>query len=544
MKQFVISAVLLFICLSHNLLAQNILQKDSLIADFSRLTRFLEETHPDPYTGFGGRYFFHKEASRIENILRNQDTDLSGFSTLITSFLANIGDEHTSLFPSYNQANQTKGFAAINARVIPNGLIVSGVIEDNKQLLGSRILGIEGVSIAEVLKKFTSLNACENEYGAYLKLANNIHDGQTLSMLLPELGNTVTYTFLTASGDQLNVEFPFISGDERMKIAMEKMKYVSQTPITSGSGYMFYGYADDKKDIMRFRLLNVMARENFRFTIENGWDGSTEMMKSFYSYALGKEMPADTETALQGVPSFSETFFSMLQEMKANNSKTLIIDLRGNGGGWTPITLPSLYMLFGDDYLTTKMDVEFSRMVSPLLLKKQNMTLEGFNRSSGHNYKLGDFTAPERENGAEGTDNIVNARKEFIANAMSETKKELEKQNGKPVYKPAKVYVITDAATFSAAFHYAFYLWKMGATIVGVPCHQAPNTFMEGTPFQLPYTRLEGTISNSMQIFFPGTDARAKVFWPDMMPNYEDYCKYNFDSNMEVLWLLDNIREK
>lgn len=542
MKHF-ISSILLFVCLNHNVFAQDILCKDSLIADFARLTRFLEETHPDPYTGFGGRYFFRKEALRIENILRNQDTDLSGFSTLITSFLANIGDGHTSLFTPNNQANQTKGFAAINARVIPDGLIVSGVIKENEQLLGSRILGIEGVPIAEVLKKFTSLSACENEYGAYLKLANSINGGQTLSMLFPELGNTVTYTFQTVSGDRLNVEFPFISGDEWMKVAMEKMKYVPQTPVTSGSGYMFYGYADDKKDIMRFRLLSIMARENFRFCIENGWDGSTEMMKSFYAYTLGKEMPADIETALQGIPSFSETFFSMLQEMKTNNSQTLIIDLRGNGGGWTPITLPSLYMLFGDDYLTTKMDVEFSRMVSPLLLKKQNMTLEKFNSSSGYNYKLGDFTIPENDNGAEKTD-IVNIRKGFVVNAMSEMKKELEKQNGKPVYKPAKVYVVTDAATFSAAFHYAFYLWKMGATIVGVPCHQSPNTFMEGTPFQLPYTRLEGTISNSMQIFLPGTDARAKVFWPDMMPDYEDYCKYNFDSNMEVLWLLDKVREK
>lgn len=41
---------------------------------------------------------------------------------------------------------------------------------------------------------------------------------------------------------------------------------------------------------------------------------------------------------------------------------------------------------------------------------------------------------------------------------------------------PERVYVPTDAGTYSAAFHYAFYLWKMGATIVGVPSSQALNT--------------------------------------------------------------------
>ena len=41
---------------------------------------------------------------------------------------------------------------------------------------------------------------------------------------------------------------------------------------------------------------------------------------------------------------------------------------------------------------------------------------------------------------------------------------------------PERVYVLTDAGTYSAAFHYAFYLWKMGATIVGVPSSQALNT--------------------------------------------------------------------
>ena len=542
MKRFFLTATFIFSLLiaGINTSAQNTLHKDSLAVDFVRLTHFLEETHPDPYTGFGGRYFFHKKALRIENILRNQGTDLAGFATLATEFLANIGDEHTYIASPPVQTNQVKRFAAFRARVIPDGLIISGIAEENQRLLGSRILSIEGVPVDEVLGKLISMSACENKYGAYQKLAGSVNNGQVLAMLFPELGDTVTFTLQLPAGGREDALFPLIPREE---LARKKMKTSPQTGITNGDGYMYYGYADNHRDVMLFRLASIMARENFRFAIENGWDGGVKMMEAFYTSLLGKEMPSDTETALRGIPSFSETFLVMLQEMKANNSQTLIIDLRGNSGGWTPITLPSLYMLFGDDYLSADMGVEFSRRVSPLLLEKQNTTLDEFNRFTGYDYKLGDFTIPEQENEAE-KGNLTKMRKDFVANAMSEIKEELEKQEGKPVYRPARIYVVTDASTFSAAFHYSFYLWKMGATVVGVPCRQAPNTFMEGTPFQLPYTQLRGTISNSIQIFLPGTDTRAKTFWPDMMPSYEDYLRYNFDLNTELLWLLDNIGSK
>lgn len=42
--------------------AQQTLPGDTLAADFHCLVQLLEETHPDPYTGFGGKVFFHKAA--------------------------------------------------------------------------------------------------------------------------------------------------------------------------------------------------------------------------------------------------------------------------------------------------------------------------------------------------------------------------------------------------------------------------------------------------------------------------------------------------
>lgn len=250
-------------------------------------------------------------------------------------------------------------------------------------------------------------------------------------------------------------------------------------------------------------------------------------------------MPVDTVQAIRELPSFSGTFAAMLKEMKKNRSEYLIIDLRDNSGGWTPIVLATLYQLYGDRYLQTDMDTEYYRIVSPLYMNKLETTLEDFNKQRGTHYAFGDYTFGNGE-----TDDAApldTLRWQFIEGCMSSVKEELRAQQGAAVYTPKEVFVVTNERTFSAAFHYAFMLWKMGATVVGVPSSQAPNTFMEQTLFKLPYTGLEGSISNSIQVFLPGKDKRAKTFWPDLMPTHEEYAKYGFDKQSEILFLLDRI---
>lgn len=40
---------------------------DSVCADFDKFVEYLEETHPDPYTAFGGRPLFFQEVSRVRD---------------------------------------------------------------------------------------------------------------------------------------------------------------------------------------------------------------------------------------------------------------------------------------------------------------------------------------------------------------------------------------------------------------------------------------------------------------------------------------------
>ncbi len=290
---------------------------------------------------------------------------------------------------------------------------------------------------------------------------------------------------------------------------------------------------------MYLRMKSVMAKECFLDMQKKNMPELKSMLDYVYKQYLNKKTPENVDTAIAHMPVFANIFRNMLLEMKQNNTQNLIIDLRGNGGGWTPITLPTLYMMYGDNFLNKDMDVNFYRLFSPLYMEKNATTLDAYNKENNSNYEYGDY---EFEESAEETKSPEELRKEFLENAMGNAADYINDLNGKPVYTPKKVFVLTDVGTFSAAFHYAFYLWKMGAIFVGVPSAQAPNTFMEGTPFKLSYTKTTGNISNSLQQFFSSTDKRAQIFWPDLIPQYNDYKKYNFNQDTETLWLLDQIK--
>lgn len=298
---------------------------------------------------------------------------------------------------------------------------------------------------------------------------------------------------------------------------------------------------------MLFHLGSMMARENLIYMRDCGRPSFKGELRSFYQYLLHKEMPEDEAEALAGIPSIAETFRAMLLEMKKTGAANLIIDLRGNGGGWTPIVYPTLYMLFGDDYLTKDMNAHLYHLISPLYLANRNVSLEEYNNKAKVDinpfhphqptqYKMGDYTF------AKSTSQSVEKIREYFVNAaMGDVSSYIKDQHGKPLYKPSRIFVVTNERTYSAAFHYVFYLWKMGATVVGVPSSLATNTYMEGTPYSLPLTGICGGLSNSLQVFLPADDPRATTFYPELMPEYSDYRKYNFDKHTEILYLLEKI---
>lgn len=509
---------------------------DTLVADFKYLIKALSETHPDPYTGFGGKVFFHKEVFNIENQLTKGAT-LQEFTTIASTFLSNLEDGHTYInkAPSNNANAVERLRLPLETMVVSDGLIVSKISADHKTFLGSKLLSINGILVKELCDKVGKQIPKENIYGKYDWLSDNISNYNGINYLLPDIGKEISIELETTNGNKACIKLTYTGNNSYNKT---EMTAVPKWPKIRDE-FIYYDFLDKNKQVAYFRLSSIMTREPFVFMKQNNWENMEYMLENVYTSSLKKEMPENMDEAIDSIPELNKIFRQMLEDMKKMNSRYLVVDLRGNAGGFTPAILPTLYMLYGDKYFVKDMETHYYRLISPLYMKKINMTLDDFNNKYKTSYQLGDYTFPLITGKKQKS--IEQRRKKLIDNAMGGSGKYIEDLHGKPVYSPEKVFVITDQRTFSAAFHYAFYLWKMDATVIGIPSGQAPNTYMEGTSFELPLTKLTGSISNSFQAYLPADDKRARIFYPDIMLTWDDYRQFSFDKYTDILYLLNSL---
>lgn len=522
---------------------------DSIVADFNEFVRLLEETHPDPYTNYGGKPFFRLEAMDTRfGLIEDSVTSSDELARRITKFLAPLEDGHTNIdmgFSSFFEEREPEMGAPIDFRPISDGVVINSITSEYKDLLGSRLIAIEGIPLKEICTNLAEYRTAENEIGRInlFCFINGLSPNE-LRKAIPDMRqDSITFQLQTPEGKQINLTLPLI--DKYGSGSNIELSSVELTKPFPSQGNLSYLFVDDKKNTMYFRSSQIISRDALEIMINRGMDVG-QYLKRTYMQFNEDDMPNDVNKALAKIPSFSDEFGKMLHVMKKSKSKNLIIDLRGNSGGFTPITLPTLYQLWGDKYLeeAPRFGIKFIQLFSPLYMKKMNITMEQLNAEmQDYGFILGDYIATSE--GDSSPEEITDEyRDRMIEQMTSSVKDKLTAQHGKPVYTPEHVYVLINPTTYSAAFHYAFFLWKMGATVVGLPSKQAPNTYMEATPFELPRTNLKGNISNSLQLFMPNDDPRAHQFTPDLMPTYEDYKHYNFDMNTELLFLLDYIKNQ
>lgn len=508
------------------------LQKDSLLSDFDSLVKIIETTHPDPYTNYGGRVFFHKKAADFRNtLLKDSCLNVSGLYDRAVEFMSLLQDGHSLINQPIDDKPTNPGtdsLLLVKFIYADGSLLVNAIDSGASHLLGSRLIGINGIPVKEITDHVSRYYPCENKAGRYGFLSDYFRTLDIYRKLVGDKSARLICDLVTPEGDSVSYSPVVINTRDFSKVPKARVPVSGQFPSLQMEWR-------DIDGTMFFRLTTVMSRENFEFQYNNGWD-FYDQLRGYY-HMTGMEMPADTVAAMNAVPSMSETFMGMLSDMKSKGIKRLVIDLRGNGGGWTPITLPTLYMMYGDDYLETDMSSDFYRRISDLYLKKINSSIEDFNRNNGTDLRVGDYLIPFE---GEDSRSISRKRDDFLNQAFctDKVREELRKLNGAPFFRPEEVYVVTDNATFSAAFHYAFYLGKMGAMVAGETSSQAPNCYMEVTPFKLPYSGLTGSVSNSMQVFLPGNDPKSKEFTPEFRLTYDDYRRYNFDMNSVMLHLL------
>lgn len=531
MKQILLSilAILSYTLASAQQADVKPLSHEALLADYDYFFAQLESVHPDPYTDLGGETAFHQRVDALrQQLLQMPDLTPEEMQRQVMRLIAPLRDGHTYMGWTQAPNNEPDRWLPISLFQINDGIIIDGIIPEYKSLLGARLMAVEGVSIDELVERTGEIVMSENYTGTVRKTIQFLTNNNSASMLGLRFADDQAKLQLRLANDEDTLVTMPLYDQAYFDQHHDYARVAKDTRLPKRN--MQYEVVDGT---MVFRLSMVESRDNLAFEKEHGMDYEQELRLAWTSF-YDEPCPTDPDSALALIPVITQEFGAMLQQMRDQQLQTLIVDLRNNGGGWTPILYATLYQLYGDAYLQKNMDITYASKISPLFLEKNGLTLEQLN-ADGSSYKMGDFRySTDGQGCAEVNDSI---RPHIIGGLMCADRTAIDSLQGKAIYTPARVYVLTNAGTFSAAFHFTFMLWKMGATIVGIPSGQAPNTFMEVTQFYLPNCGMQCSVSNSLQQFLPADHPSAKTLWPQIMPSYEDYRQHGFshDTDLEMI---------
>jgi len=508
-----------------------------LINDFNTFIEYLEETHPDPYSSFGGLPDFKRKAQNLRSTITD-DTTVEELREKMRKFLAVLNDGHTTISENAQTetASDASGYLPLRFGIATDGIFVFETDINYVQYRGAFVESINDIPIESLLLKVKQIRSTENKYGEYWELRNLLSTKSGYRLLFQD-SEKIKLGLKTKNRESEYVYLDYLT-------EIEWNKRSSAVNLNNESNLLYTQTIVNNSQSVGYFVWNAMSsREMVEHVAQSSPSWLDMNLNVMYNNTLQVPRPDDDEQAIAGIPALYPVFSGLLKSMKEQNSDFLIVDLRFNSGGMTPLCRPLLYMLYGDKYLNYDCKAEYNRRLSRLLLRRWGLdSINQYNRGNNTNYLVGDFIFGYFFGGWN-TRTIEEKRTDlslisYFNSFGLEYTKDL---NGKPIHEPV-VIVLTSPHTFSAAYHFTYFLSQIGKTyIVGVPSRQAGNTFMETTNFELPNTKISGSISNSQQVFYPDDTEKGKILMPDFSMKWDDFAKYDFDSNAEILFVLDLI---
>lgn len=537
-----LTAIILFFAVHVSLHGQDVspeirlFSKKEIYQDIRHLMNLIQDVHPDPYSGFGGRVPFLLEAQRIMNSIPDEGLTSQDLYNLLRPFFGKMEDGHSHIYNPGQQTGRTENlYLPVYFSVANDAVFISQAHKSYRDLIGYRLIEVNGKSLTELREAVRNFIPAENIFAASRWLIRLLVSSRTIGLLIPDLKAEVHLLLLKPTGKEIRRSLPLSMSRNVWGSKDWISEWWDELPVND---MPFYSHFWKNRNTAYFRIKTVMAREAFEIMRANKRSDLDSRLESFYKNTLKKSKPGSLDDAIAGVPSLTETVSLLLNEMKRLRMKYLIIDLRSNDGGWSAIAKPMFYMLFGDKFFSED-PVQFATRISEQYLELFQLDLKSLSRNDNTDYKLGDLRTELLSTKKTGQER----REEYVSDLRQDNLSFLsfiENLDGIPLYTP-EIYVITDPGTFSAAFDMMFHLWRMGAKIVGIPPSQSPRTFVDPSPFELPNTKLAVSISRT-SVIYKGAPEVNRVFQIDHPMNWSDFHRYNFDRHSEVLYVLDLIQ--
>ena len=185
---------------------------DSIVADFNEFVRLMEETHPDPYTNYGGRVFFRKAVMDTrKSLIDDKVTDANELAKRINAFLVPLHDGHTWMQIPDNSNMMTKKAAPIRFQAINDGVIVEAILSDYKELIGSKLIAIENIPVKEICDGLAQHYPSENNIGRLSNICQDRGFMVDLGKVIPNMPqDSLSYQLLTPEGKHINLTLPLV----------------------------------------------------------------------------------------------------------------------------------------------------------------------------------------------------------------------------------------------------------------------------------------------------------------------------------------------
>ena len=517
--------------------AQERLPYDLALEDLRFFLHSLEQIHPDPYTAYGGKLEFKRMARELLSEVPDSGLSALEIHDLLLPMIAELGDGHTRLTPPQPvDGGAPPAVLPVRFGITTDAIYIARAASGYEDLAGHRLTQVEGRSVETLRVDARSILPAENDYGAARELTRALRSQRLAARLLGRQLESLEVALDTRDGGSATRVLPYAasnswSWNERSESGVDTEGDAGQVgPIRwrilepSGTGYL--------------RLRSIEGREAFEEA--KGRSDLPVYVSRYYDRYLDSDPPEDLDSALAGIPCFTATVVDLLAAMRERGSEHLVVDVRGNGGGWSSLMTPLYLLVFGRSWAGHPFPDTWIDSASPQFLSMNGWNAEDLAREWGAGYEPGDYrfdTPGSPQKGLEWSEYAASFRP--LGCGLADLAEEI---GGRPLY-TTNVVVLTDPGTFSAAFHLAYTLWRLGALLVGTPSAQAGNAFTNVLRIELPNSRLTGSIARSAQLFFPGDRALGEVLMPDQQFEWQDLVRLGFDPNAELLFALELIAD-
>ena len=266
----------------------------------------------------------------------------------------------------------------------------------------------------------------------------------------------------------------------------------------------------------------------------------------------GKEDYTPDQLAM--IPSATETFRNMVIEMKQKGTDVLIVDIRNNGGGNFIMGPILVYFLYGKQKLT-EMHVgaesngggHGDRYSALYFESNPNESLDKINQGRSVPLIMGDIDfsrilgdTARYDSSGELIDNPVRLKHYRRATTFY---REYESEKYSGYYCPRHVLVLMTPFTSSSGLDMTLDLYFAGATLIGTPSAQAPNSWGNLFTWKLAHSGIEGEVSSSFDIVFPDDPERGRVLPVHYPMSYEKLASFGFDPDAIFLYAMEILAE-